>query len=272
MSACDGIGMGAYILNRLDADISRYIGMETSAVARIICNNLNPLDKSHFNGVDHSWHTGIYHVTEDDIAALGHNRIKMYIMATPCEDWSKYRLLPSRYKNMKSKKRPVEPPPGLRGKKGAVTIQALQIWSLILEYNHECEMSSENIKFDDMQADWQIDCKALGTPLILDAADYSMARRVRAYWSNIQMPNTRMDPGRTVEPYFIDGKKTMRTIGGSWSGDPDSPVADNSVPVDVHDEQFEKAQHIRVNEVERLVGLSTDATAGGGVSAKDRLI
>jgi hypothetical protein len=287
MSACDGIGMGAYILNRLDADITRYIGIETSAVARTICNNLNPPNKSHFNGVDHSWHTDVYHVTEDDIAALGHNRIKMYIMATPCEDWSKYRLLPSRYKNRKSKKRSVEPRPGLRGKKGAVTIQALQIWSWILKYNPECEMFSENIKFDDMQADWQIVCKALGTPLILDAADYSMARRVRAYWSNIQMPddmaeltagyspgdpNTCMDPGRTIEPYFIDGKKTMRTIGGSWSGDPDSPIADTAVPVVVHDEQFEKAQHVRVNEVERLVGLSTDATAGGGVSAKDRLI
>ena len=284
LSACDGIGMGAYILNRLDADITRYIGMEKESVARTICDNLNPPDKSHFNGVDHSFHTDIYHVTEDRIASLGYNVIKIYIMATPCEDWSLYRLLPSRYKN---RKRPVNPRPGLRGKKGAVTIQALQIWAWVLKYNPDCELFSENIKFEDMPDDWQVVCKALGTPRILDSADYSMARRVRAYWSNIPMPddiaqltsgyspgdpNTCMDPGRTVEPYFIDGKQTMRTIGGSWSGDPDSPVADTRVPVIVHDEQFEKAQHLRVNEAERLVGLFTDATAGGGVSAKDRLI
>ena len=84
--------------------------------------------------------------------------------------------------------------------------------------------------------------------------------------------NTCLDPGHIVEPYSIDGKQTMRTIGGSWSGDPDSPVADTRVPVIVHDEQFEKAQHLRVSEAERLIGLFTDATAGGGVSAKDRLI
>ena len=45
MSTCDGIDMGAYILNRLDADITRYIGMETSPVTRTICDNLNPPDK-----------------------------------------------------------------------------------------------------------------------------------------------------------------------------------------------------------------------------------
>ena len=159
----------------------------------------------------------------------------------------------------------------------------------MLKYNPDCGLFSENIKFDDTQADWQVVCKALGTPRILDSADYSMARRVRAYWSNIQMPDdiaqptsgyspgdpntcTCMDPGRTVEPYFIDGKQTMRTIGGSWSGDPDSPVADNRIPVIVHAEQFEKTQHLRLNEAEGLVGLFTDAIAGRGVSAKDRLI
>ena len=85
-------------------------------------------------------------MTEGDIAALGYNIIKMFIMATPCEDWSKYKLLPSRYTNKKSKKRPVESRPGLRGKKGAVTIQALQIWSSILKYNPDCVLFAENIK------------------------------------------------------------------------------------------------------------------------------
>ena len=55
--------------------------------------------------------------------------------------------------------------------------------------------------------------------------------------------NTCMDPGRIVEPYFIVGQQTMRTIGGSWPGDPDSLVVDTAVLVFVHDEQFEKAQH-----------------------------
>jgi len=283
ISACDGMGTASHLLGLLNGDITRYIGVENSSVARTICNNLNPPEQSHFGGVDHSWHSDVFDITEESIANLGMNAIVLYVMQTPCEDFSLLRLLPPRYRN---KKLEINPRPGLLGKKGAVTVQCLLVWTWIRKYNPACELFSENIKFDDMKADWDIVCKALGQPLVLDSADYSFSRRMRAYWTNFCLPDTIeaitagfspgdpnicMDPGRTVEPYLVDGKTTMRTIGASWSGNPDSPVADTNVPVIVHDAAFQKAQHINVNEVERILGLPEDATSGGGVSVKDRL-
>ena len=128
--------------------------------------------------------------------------------------------------------------------------------------------------------------RTLGDPLVCDAADYSGSRRVRAYWTNVPYPldegqmstgfgpvdaNLCMDPGRTVEPYTVDGKTTIRTIGKSWAGWSDAPVADTVVPVVVHDVAFEKAQHLRPEEAEQILGFERGATAGRGVSAKDRL-
>ena len=282
LSVCDGIGTAAYILNNFKADITRFIGVELDPVSRTICDNLNPPEHSIFNGVDHSWKTNIFDIKEEDIVALGRDAIAMYVMATPCEDFSKLRLIANRLKTGKN-----DPREGLRGKKGAVTLHALQIWVWILKHNPNCELFAENVKFDDMKEDWEAVCKVLGEPLIHDAADVSYTRRVRAWWSNLPLPTDRsdliagyspgdpnscMDRGRTVQPYCVDGKVTARTIGGSWSGDPSSPVADTSVPVIVHDVSCKKAQHLRVNEAERLHGLPTDSTAGGGVSNKDRLI
>ena len=80
-----------------------------------------------------------------------------------------------------------------------------------------------------------------------------------------------MDTGRSCEPYKVCGKTTIRTIGGSWIGDPVKPEADTVVPVIVHDEQCEKPQHLRAEEAEQLLGYFRGATAGGGVTNKDRL-
>ena len=140
----------------------------------------------------------------------------MYIMATPCEDFNKLRLLRSKYVKRASG---VDPRPGPRGKKGVVTVQSLQIWAWVLKHNPECELIAENVKFDDMKSDWEAVCKALGNPLKLDAADVSNTRHVTAWWSNIPLPaewmdltagyspgdpNSCMDPGRTLEPYHVD--------------------------------------------------------------------
>ena len=137
-----------------------------------------------------------------------------------------------------------------------------------------------------MSADGPVD------PLILDSADYGTNWCVHAYWTNVPIPEKLaefvsklvsgfgpMDPslcldlGRTVHPYgiVVDGKVTTRTIGGSWCGDPDSPVADTSLPVLVEDVQFEKAQHLRPHETEQLLGWPYGIIAGRDVTAKDRL-
>ena len=85
-------------------------------------------------------------------------------------------------------------------------------------------------------------------------------------------PNDCMNHGRTVEPYLVDGKTTIRTISKSWRGNSDNPVPDTTVPVIVHDDLFEKAQYLNVEEAEQLLGFQRGATAGRGVTNKDRLI
>ena len=80
-----------------------------------------------------------------------------------------------------------------------------------------------------------------------------------------------MDPSRTVEPYHVDGKIKVRTIGTSWRGDPHNPEANTAVPVIVHDEEFQKAQQLRPSEAERLMGLPLNCNSGCGVTAEDRL-
>ena len=59
-----------------------------------------------------------------------------------------------------------------------------------------------------------------------------------------------MGAGRTLEPYFIEGKTTVRTIGASWTGDDNHPKADTAVPVRVYDQRYEQSQSLQVEEAE----------------------
>ena len=209
-----------------------------------MCDNLNPPEGSIFNGVDHSWKSDVFDVTEEDIASLAPNAIAMYIMATPCEYFSKLRPINNHLAGRSKSQQQADPRPGLRGKKDSVTVQSLQVWVWILKYNPHCELLAGNAKFDVMKEDLDAVCKILGVPLILDAADVSHTRRVRAWWSNLAPPadlseltagyspgdpNSCMDPGRIIEPCRVDSKVTVRMFGGSWSGDAMSPVQDTAV-------------------------------------------
>ena len=128
-------------------------------------------------------------------------------------------------------------------------------------------------------------CLSLGTPTIIDSADCSATRRVRSYFNNLQLPaveellsgiapidtNQLMQPGRTVEPYYVAGKQTVRTVTASWKGNPHQPQANTAASIVVHDSRFEKAQDITPVEAERFLGYPDGSTAGGGVTPKDRL-
>ena len=52
-------------------------------------------------------------------------------------------------------------------------------------------------------------------------------------------PDKCMDPGRTLQTYTAYGIQCVRPIGGSWTGDPDHPVADTGKPVLVDDEMHD---------------------------------
>jgi hypothetical protein len=282
LSLCDGMGAALQIMKAIDADITRCIGVEINPEKRLVCDNLNPPETCPVGGVDHSWHSDVRSVTREDIHELAsRGMIVRMDIAANCEDFSSLRLLPSKYgKPLKN------PRPGFGGKKGEILLVCIQIAAWVLEVCPDCEVFNEQIKFDDMPEAWAAMVAAFGEPLVFDSADVSGSRRVRAYGGNVPYPldfaeltqgfepfdpNRCMEAGRTLEPYTVGGKTTIRTIGKSWTGDPDHPTADTTVPVIVHDEGFEKAQELRAEEAEMILGWQRGSTAGRGASQKLRL-
>ena len=283
LSLCDGMGTALTVMKLIGADITRCIGVENNEMKRTICDNMHPPDTCSVGGVEHTWHSNVFDIKREDIAALGKGSVVAVDIAADCTDFSLLRNLPSKYGPRGKLK---VPRPGLKGPKGAVLVQCILVTSWVIEDNPEVEVFCENIKFADLVEDWALMAAAFGEPLVVDSADVSYTRRVRAYWTNIPYPtdvatltagfapmdsSMCMDVGRTCEPYKVDGKTTVRTIAKSWAGNPNSPYADTQKPVIVLDEQFEEAQHVRSVEVEQLLGHKKNATAGRGATEKDRL-
>jgi hypothetical protein len=283
ISLCDGMGASLVVMKLINADITRSIGVEINPMKRTICDNLNPPDTCSVGGVDHTWHTNVFDIKREDIAALGRNAVVATDIAANCEDFSLLRNLPSKYGPRGKLK---VPRPGLEGPKGDVLVQCILVTSWILEFNPDAEVFCENIKFADLKRDWTLMEQAMGPALVLDSADVSHTRRVRAYWTNILYPadidaltagfspmdsSLCMDPGRRCEPYQVEGKTTVRTIGKSWAGHADHPYADTMKPVVVLDDSAAGTQHLRATEAEQLLGYPKNATAGQGVTEKDRL-
>ena len=280
LSLCDGMGCCALGLRNVQAEVDRYIGVEIDPVARLIADNVNP-ESTGFPGIDHSWHSDVLSITEADIAALGSNTIKLLAYGAPCEDMSKLRLL------RKAGSSTTDPRPGLNGPKGQLFRACIQITAWVIEHNPDCEVFIENVDFSDMKQDWTEVNKALGLPMVINAANYSYTKRNRAYWTSFVLPEQNadltngfspktnpdecMDAGRSVQTYSAYGIDTVRPIGKSWKGHPDSPEANTSLPVMVTDERFEQSQHLKPQEAELLMGMPPGCTAGNGVSAKDRL-
>ena len=283
LSLCDGIGTMLHVLESLlGVEVTSYYGVELDETARVLSDNLNEPEKSRCGGVNHSWHCDVHNITRQDIQQLG--QIHVLAIQAPCQDHSQLRLLPR--KGKKDTRSKAEKRPGFKGRQGKVFLKCLEIYSWVMEFNPNCEFIVEHLKFDDMPEDWRLVCAALGQPLIMDSADVSASRRVRAWWTNMQLPesmqeitagrgpvdaNEFMETGRTVEPYMVAGKQTIRTIGSAYIGDPDNPKANTAVPVNVYDVAFEKAQGLRPVEAEQIHGFPPNSTAGRGATAKDRL-
>ena len=98
--------------------------------------------------------------------------------------------------------------------------------------------------------------------------DHSFTKRVRAYWTNIQFGDEDfnkstppqnaddcMDKGRSIIRYQLQayGRPCVRSIGSSWKGDSDQPIANTNVPVLVQDEGHEQPQQLRPHEAEKLM-------------------
>ena len=176
LSVCDGMGCGLTALRMNDASLNRYIACEISEDAKRIAKNVNPdIDKG--SNIDHSWHSIIFNIAEEDIKALGNDSIKMYLAGPPCQDFSKLRLIVKK----SAKKKAAELRPGLNGPNGRCFRQVMQIWEWIKKYNPSYEFMIECVLFDDMKDDWKEVCDTFGNPMVINAERYSYTHRVRAY-------------------------------------------------------------------------------------------
>ena len=281
LSICDGMGCAALSLQNCNMTIDRYVAVEIDNKSKLIAQFANPKTAT-FPGIDHSVCSDIFEVTEQHIIDIG--TINLFIGATPCGDFSKLRLLPSSRKGVRFKKTNKDPRPGLNGPNGKKFRRLMLIMSWVLKHNPNCEYFIENLMFDDMPTDWDEVCSVFGVPLQVNSMDYSYTKRNRAYWHNFKQsiqlpppndpplsPDRCMNPGRTLQTYTAYGIQCVRPIGGSWTGDPDNPVADTGRPVLVNDELYDADQHLVPNEAERLHGLPVNCTAAPGATNLDRL-
>ena len=287
LSLCDGMGCLALSLKEAlpSYRVSKYIAIEKDAVKRRVADAANPRTKT-FPGIEHglNHHHDIFDITEDDIKAIPKDQLRLIGAGLECNDFSKLRLLPDRPdydgpRNPKGK----DPRKGLNGRHGKTFRAVIKIIGYAMKHHPNVKYFVENVEFSDMNQDWAEVCDALGRPTIVNSEDYSYTRRKRAYWTNIVIdpsilqggehkdPNSAMDPGRRVQKHPSSKGYYCRPIGASWKGDPDKPVANTNAPVLVFDENFDEPQHLRVNEAERLMGMTTDTTQGQGISNLDRM-
>ena len=112
-------------------------------------------------------------------------------------------------------------------------VKCIQITEWVLRYNPDCEFFIENVVFKDLKQDWEMVCKALGGPIILNSALVSHTKRNRSYWNNFKLLPTSideiigdrapltpqasecMDQGRVVQTYQAYGIECIRPIGKS---------------------------------------------------------
>ena len=281
ISLCSGMDCAALLAKQFSIAPSEYLSVEISDKAQRVANAANP-SSDHFCGLNHHWKSDVLAICEDDILDLGREEVSFISFGAPCEDFSILRLLPPRHKGDELNKD--NPRPGLKGQKGRIFLECIKILKWVLKYNPKCKYLVENVVFDDLYDDWNQIISELGEPIIIEAADHSSTRRKRAYWTNLEIDlestimhltpidgDQFMDDGRTLVKVKSNDKEQVRTIGKSWKGSAEEPVANTKMPVLVNDVKHDDPQQLRPHEAEQLLGMPKGCTAGDGITNKDRL-
>ena len=265
LSLFGGMEVAAMAARVLNARITRFISVECKDSARRAASCANPRTST-FPGLDHSWHTFVEQITEDDIAALPKGALKLFLAGFPCQDFSSLRKILS--KKQRAALKGKDPRPGVKGKTGRFAVAMLQVWHWVCKHHPDCELFVECVVFDDMP-DWKFITEALGVdPIIINAADHSYTHRSRGWWLTFrdQIPLDKLKelwpPKRDVDSCMGPGRSIVRkspshpvgTIGASWSEDI-PPRARTRVPVLVNDERYEEPQHLLPLEAAKLMGL-----------------
>ena len=117
ISLCGGIDTLAMVATALKIKPSAYLSVEMNDKSRKIGDHASPKSAS-FPGIDHSWASDVMTITREKVKSMvGKYGVPRMIGAgAPCQDHTKCRLLPARFKSdLKEVKRP-----GFAGEKGKV--------------------------------------------------------------------------------------------------------------------------------------------------------
>ena len=64
------------------------------------------------------------------------------------------------------------------------------MYKWVVEHNSEVEYFLEKVMFEDLHDDWNEVCDVVGQPLVILLSDVAMTRRRRAYFTNIELPES----------------------------------------------------------------------------------
>ena len=205
-SVADGIGCGAMSLQHCRASVDHYYACEIDPIAREICQYANP-PTDDFPGVDHSVCEDLMEYNEQMIRDI--SPIHLLLGGTPCGDVSKLRLLVKKTVSFNSAD--ADPRPGLAGPHGVKLLKFIQILHWATKYNSSVEFLFEHPEFSDMTEDWEIVCRALNLPIVINAMDYSRTKRVRAWFNNFDVPIELPPPGRLDPQECMLSGRVLRT-------------------------------------------------------------
>lgn len=212
-------------------------------------------------------------------------------MAPPCNDLSLQRAFD---KNGKFSEQDAANRPGLNGPTGKVFRKCLQIYKWVVQHNPEVEYFLENVMFEDLHNDWNEVCDVVGQPLIITSSDVAMTRRRRAYFTNIELPESFgiwdvdavcdgfepidgdecMTPGRRLAKFKVADNDNWqnRPIGASWGPPVNQPKSKTSRPVEVIDIETGGTVDLQVPEAARLMGWPAHAFEIPGVTPLESMV
>ena len=249
-------------------EASRQLGMPINSVKVVDWEpTTTHIAKHNFSIIDdQALPQNVEDITEQHIAACGN--IDVLHGSPPCTNFS--RALVDRGAGVDGRT-------GLAGPTGRLFYKMMEIWRWVLKYNPHCRYIIENVVFDDMP-DWAEVCAILGTPVVLNAKDYSCTWRQRAYWTNIDLPQgwqvpveNEMHPDMVLPSGCTMVNKSAPTITASWRLQNGVVVERTRQPLMVWDAALGMQRHLVPEEAEVLMGLPEGYTAAPGVAGHDRL-
>lgn len=284
LDLCGGIGTGVHALLEAGWKVDEHWLVESHGKTRRMAENYRQMLEEKYPGrlrQGESERGALPHdvtkITERHIRALG--KITVLMCAWPCQGFS----------GASRKGR------GLRDERSGIFWDCVRVLQWVKKYNPEVRFLFENVDFSNsenprLRREYQTVGNVLGVaPVVADAAHVSGAHRVRSYWASWKITrDLSKESGPTLQSLLDDdhlvpvctmddfppqarfnkkGQPRLKYVTVMRSEDTYSTRNGKAL---VYNKLTGKHELPRVQEMERIVGLLDGATAGKGVSEKER--